>query len=79
MKYKTPSVYGKTIKEMELLIYKRYIVTKKISGDGNRTRVTHLGKVVRNHYATAAKITLEPQRDRTFDPQIKSLLLYQLS
>ena len=54
MKQKTPSVCGKTTKEMELMIYKRYIVTKKKAADGNRTRVTHLGKVVRNHYATAA-------------------------
>lgn len=26
----------------------------KKAADGNRTRVNHLGKVVRNHYATAA-------------------------
>ena len=32
MKQKTPSVCGKTTKEMELMIYKRYIVTKKKSG-----------------------------------------------
>ena len=29
--------------------------------------------------STTLAMGLEPQRDRTFDPQIKSLLLYQLS
>ena len=29
------------------------------AADGNRTRVTHLGKVVRNHYATAACLVCE--------------------
>ena len=43
------------------------------AADGNRTRVTHLGKVVRNHYATAACFFFSACERRDSNPHTEVL------
>ena len=45
------------------------VVSSLKAADGNRTRVTHLGKVVRNHYATAAFFWYASGGTRTLTPK----------